>query len=240
MKLFEFFKNWKKREEIISDDLIENSNDLWADSVTTGWEYTCNLSLSTPKICIENDGLITNDTSVKPKLIGEPNNLGKDGDPSGNFGSWVRRHGHEEEFEELANISQNMIYARPSDIGRIPPKSKLEKDFKSFLIDFRSIFESNISIEEKLFIINHELSSKSETYKDIYKKLVIEKRFPDSFFSNILCELNGVGTKTAKILWESGYHTKEQVLNAPYNELIEIKGLGGKLISKIKLKDEYL
>ena len=106
MNLFDlFFRNWSEKEEIIS----ENSNDLWADSVTTGWEYTCNLSLITPRICIENDGFITNDTSVKPKLIGEPNKLGNDGDPYGNFGYWVRRHGHEEEFEELANISQNMI-----------------------------------------------------------------------------------------------------------------------------------
>ena len=150
MNLFDlFFRNWNEKEEIIS----ENSNDLWADSVTTGWEYTCNLSLITPRICIENDGFITNDTSVKPKLIGEPDKLGKDGDPSGNFGYWVRRHGHEEEFEELANISQNMIYARPSDIGRIPPKSKLEDDFKSFLIYFRTIVESNISIDKKLFMI---------------------------------------------------------------------------------------
>ena len=235
MNLFDFFlRTWNKGEEIISEDSFENSNDLWADSVTTGWEYTCNLSLTTPRICIENDGFITNDTSVKPKLIGEPNNLGKDGDPSGNFGYWVRRHGHEEEFEELANISQNMIYARPSDIGRIPPKSKLEDDFKSFLIDFRIIVESNISIEKKLFMINDELSIQSEVYKDIYKKLVLEKRFPDSFFRNILCELNGVTKNTASILWESGYLTKEQVLNAPYSELIEIKGLGKSLISKIK------
>ena len=235
MKLFDLFFNvWKKKEKIISEESYENSNDLWADSVTTGWEYTCNLSLTTPKICIENDGFITNDTSVKPKLIGEPNKLGKDGDPSGVFGFWVRRHGHEEEFEELAKISQNMIYARPSDIGRIPPKSKLEKDFKSFLIDFRRIFESNISIEEKLFIINNQLSIKSKAFKDIYKKLVIEKRFPDAFFINILCELNGVGTKAALILWESGYLTKEQVLNAPINELLQIKGLGKSLISKIK------
>ncbi|KGF90208.1 MULTISPECIES: helix-hairpin-helix domain-containing protein [Prochlorococcus] len=235
MKLFDsFFKNWKRREEIISEDSLVNSNDLWADSVTTGWEYTCYLSLTTPRICIENDGFITKDTSVKPLLIGEPNNLGEDGDPSGNFGYWVRRHGHEEEFEELTNISQSMIYARPTDIGRIPPKSKLEDEFKSFLIDFRRIVESNFSIEEKLFKINYELSIKSDGYKDIYKKLVLEKSFPDSFFRNILCELNGISTKVASILWESGYLTKDQVINAPYSELIEIKGLGRNLISKIK------
>ena len=230
-----FFRNRKEKEEKISkENSFENSNDLWADAITTGWEYTCNLNLTTPKICIENDGLITNDTSVKPELFGEPNKLGKDGDPSGSFGFWVRRHGHEEAFEELAEISQNMIYARTSEIGKIPLKSELEKDFKNFLIDFRSIAESYIDIEDKLFKINNELSIKTESYKKIYEKLVIEKKFPDSFFSNLLCELNGVSEKTAALLWEAGYLTKEKVLNAPNDELLEIKGIGKSLIAKIK------
>ena len=230
-----FFQNWTQREESIAkENSCENSNDLWADAVTTGWEYTCNLRLTTPKICIENDGLITNDTSVKPELFGEPNKLGKDGDPSGIFGFWVRRHGYEEEFEKLAKISQNMTYARTSEIGKIPPKSKLEKDFKNFLIDFRSISESYIDIDEKLFKINNELSIKTEAYREIYRKLVIDKKFPDSFFSNLLCELNGVSVKTASLLWESGYLTKEQVLNAPDDELLEIEGIKKSLIAKIK------
>ena len=235
MKFFDlFFKKSQQKEELISKEIYDNSNDLWAESVTTGWEYTCNLSLNTPKICLENDGLVTNDTSVKPELFGEPNKLGKDGDPSGVYGFWVRRHGHEEEFEELANISQNMIYARHSDIGRIPKKSMLENNLKSFLIDFRSIVESYISLEEKLYKINNELSIKSEAYKDIYNKLVIEKKFPDSFFSNMLCELNGVEEKTALLLWEAGYLTKDQVLNAPKDELLKIKGIKKNLILKIK------
>tara|TARA_Y100001968_G_C19261009_1_gene669256 strand:- start:51 stop:761 length:711 start_codon:yes stop_codon:yes gene_type:complete len=229
-----FFKKSQQEKELISNEQYEHSNDLWAESVTTGWEYTCNLSLTTPKICLENDGLVTNDTSVKPELFGETNKLGKDGDPCGVYGFWVRRHGHEEEFEELANISQNMIYARHSDIGRIPKKSKLEGDFKSFLIDFRTIVESYINLEEKLYKINNELSIKSEAYKKIYKKLVIEKKFPDSFFSKILCELNGVEEKTAALLWEAGYLTKDQVLNAPDDELLEIKGIRKNLILKIK------
>ncbi len=236
MGLFDFlFQNWQQKERIISkENSGENSNDLWADTITTGWEYSCNLNLTTPKICIENDGLITNDTSVKPELFGETNKLGKDGDPSGLFGSWIRRHGHEEGFEELAKVSQNMIYARSSEIGKIPPKSRLEKDFKNFLIDFRSIAESYIDIDEKLFKINNELCIKTEAYREIYRKLVIEKKFPDSFFSNLLCEINGVSVKTASLFWEAGYLTKEQVLNAPDDELLEIEGIEKSLIKKIK------
>ena len=236
MGLFNFlFQNFEKKEDSISrEESFENSNDLWADAITTGWEYTCHLSLKTPKICLENDGLITNDTSVKPELFGEPNRLGPDGDPSGAFGFWVRRHGHEEEFEELAKISENMIYARSSEIGKIPAKSKLEKDFKNFLIDFRSIAESYLDIDEKLYKINNELSIKTEAYSEIYKNLVITQKFPDSFFSNLLCELHGVSAKTASLFWEAGYLTKKQVLDAPNDELLEIKGIGKDLIAKIK------
>ena len=53
-------------------------------------------------------------------------------------------------------------------------------------------------------------------------------------FSNLLCELNGVSVKTASLLWEAGYLTKEQVLNAPNDELSEIKGIEKSLIAKIK------
>ena len=45
MGLFDlFFQILKKKEERIpKENTRENSNDLWADSITTGWEYTCNL-----------------------------------------------------------------------------------------------------------------------------------------------------------------------------------------------------
>jgi hypothetical protein len=35
-------------------------------------------------------------------------------------------------------------------------------------------------------------------------------------------------------LWEAGYLTKEQVLKAPNDELLEIKGIEKSLITKIK------
>ena len=63
-----------------NSNLNEDANDNWADSITTGWEYTCNLFLITPKICLENDGLISEGAS-KPELFGEPNKFSKDGEP---------------------------------------------------------------------------------------------------------------------------------------------------------------
>ena len=43
-----------------------------------------------------------------------------------------------------------------------------------------------------------------------------------------------MGGKTAGLLWDAGYLTKKQVLNAPEEELIQIKGIGKKLVEKIK------
>ena len=206
----------------------------WADSITTGWEYTCNLFLTTPKICLENDGLISEGLK-KPELFGEPNQFGADGEPSGIYGSWTRRMGYEEDFDKFQNISENMSYARSSDIGKIPYKSQLEKDFKSFLIEFRTIVESYLNIEEKILKINNELSIKSKSYSDIYIKLLIEKQFPDNFFRKELLILNGVNDKISSILWEAGYLTPQYVLNAPDEELLKLKGLDITLIKKIKL-----
>ena len=226
-----FFKNhfnikdFSKSEEYIND---------WADAITTGWEYTCNLFLTTPKICLENDGLIL-DTLKKPELFGEPNQLGTNGEPSGSFGCWIRRHGHEEEFEALANISENMMYARQSEIGKIPHKSKLEKDFINFLIDFRDIVESSTEIKVKLFKINNILRFKSDFNNETYQRLVIKNNFPDGFFRQKLCSLNGVDAKIAGLLWSSGFLSPEEVLKAKDSDLLKIKEIDLGLIKKFRM-----
>ena len=231
----EFFKRLFGRK-FKTENLNTNEEQYynWADSITTGWEYTCNLFLTTPKICLENDGLISEGLK-KPELFGEPNQFGTDGEPSGIYGSWTRRMGYEEEFDKFQNISENMSYARSSDIGKIPYKSQLEKDFKSFLIEFRTIVESYLNIDEKILKINNELAIKSKSYSDIYIKLLIGKQFPDNFFKKELLILNGVNDKISSILWEAGYLTPQYVLNAPDEELLKLQGLDITLIKKIKL-----
>ena len=221
-----FFKKYFNIKDFSRSE--ENIND-WADAITTGWEYTCNLFLTTPKICLENDGLVLN-TLKKPELFGEPNQLGANGEPSGNFGSWVRRHGHEEEFEALANISENMSYARQSEIGRIPQKSDLENDFKRFLIEFRDIVESSSEIKIKLFRINNVLRFKSDFNDKTYQTLMINNNFPDDFFKQELCSINGVDSKISDLLWSSGYLSPEEVLNAKDTELLKIKEIDLDLI----------
>ena len=102
-----------------------------------------------------------------------------------------------------------------------------------------------MTTEEKLYQINNIMSQSSESHKNIHKKYVslgltgkksvrIEKQFPDSFFAGLLCELDGVGGKTAELLWDAGYLTIEAVKNAPEEELLKIKGIGKSLVNKIK------
>ena len=94
--------------------------------------------------------------------------------------------------------------------------------------------ESDLTIEEKLYQVNDVMSQSSTGYKKIYKILVTEHGFPDSFFTNLLCELDGVGGKTAELLWDAGYLSVEAVKNAPEEELLKIKGIGKSLVNKIK------
>tara|TARA_Y100000589_G_C26988635_1_gene561630 strand:- start:46 stop:750 length:705 start_codon:yes stop_codon:yes gene_type:complete len=231
------FKNFFGKR-ISSNNFSQSDNqiDHWADSITTGWEYTCNLSLSTPKICLENDGLIINNTNEKPKLIGEPNKLGIDGDPYGEYGFWVRLHGYEEQFENLSNISEDMLYSRPSFVGRVPLKSVLEKDLKDFLIEFRIIVESSKTTKEKISSIKQIISKKSKENNEIYKKLVNSKKLPVNFFKDQLTNLNGVDKRIAQILWDAGYLSPEDVLNCSKSELLKINGVGNNLFYKIREK----
>tara|TARA_B100000482_G_scaffold45985_1_gene30156 strand:+ start:311 stop:1018 length:708 start_codon:yes stop_codon:yes gene_type:complete len=234
MGLFDsIFGNKTNKVDNKYEELDYSDQEAIADSVTIGWEYNANFMLRTPKICLENNGKRTN-TIKKPQLIGEPQQYGASGAPMGYHGWWSRLTDIEDDVNDYVDISNNPLYAFPSDIGRINPKTKLEKDFLSYLIDFRTIVESDMTIEEKLYQINDVMSQSSKAYKDIYKQLVTERGFPDSFFTDLLCELDGVGYSTANLLWDAGYLTPEAVKNAPDEELLNIKGIGKKLVKKIK------
>jgi hypothetical protein len=79
----------------------------------------------------------------------------------GRYGFWSRLTDIEDSVNEFVDISNNPLYAFPSDIGRINPNTQLETDFLSYLIDFRTIVESYMTIEEKLYQINDVMSQSS-------------------------------------------------------------------------------
>ena len=155
-----FGKKTNKIEEKY-EELDYSDQEAVADSVTIGWEYKADFKLKTPKICLENDGKRT-DTLEKPQLFGEPQQYGADGSPMGRHGFWSRLTDIEDSVNKFNEISSNPLYAFPSDIGRINPNTQLEKDFLSYLIDFRTIVESDMTIEEKLYQINDVMSQSSK------------------------------------------------------------------------------
>ena len=195
------------------------------------WQYAATLSINTPKYILEKHDVVVRSKS-EPELLGKPNGY-FEGKPYNNLGIWCETTDFALEggFDSVPDS-----IGVPTEIGRLKQKSKALKDWISYLIDFRTIVESDLSIEEKLYQINDVMSQSSEVYKNIYKKLVVEAKFPDNFFKNQLSSLNGVAGKTASILWDAGYLSPEAVKNAPEEELLKIKGIGKALVKKIKLK----
>jgi len=195
------------------------------------WQYAATLSINTPKYILEKHDVVVRSKS-EPELLGKPNGY-FEGKPYNNLGIWCETTDFALEggFDSVPDS-----IGVPTEIGRLKQKSKALKDWISYLIDFRTIVESDLSIEEKLYQINDVMSQSSEVYKNIYKKLVVEAKFPDNFFKNQLSSLNGVAGKTASILWDAGYLSPEAVKNAPEEELLKIKGIGKALVKKIKVK----
>lgn len=247
MGLFDFLKDlkpkikpeWKKRGWVDEKEfreynfspsmvkMLEESDEEKKTGLLT-WEYNATLQLRTPKIFLEKHGEVVK-SATEPELFGEPTSYTPDGEPISRYGIWIQTS----EFALDGGWGESTAGV-PSQIGSLKPESQMYKDWINFLIDFRTIVESDLTIEEMLYQINDVMSQSSTGYKKIYKILVTEHRFPDSFFTNLLCELDGVGGKTAELLWDAGYLSIEAVKNAPQEELFNIKGIGKRLVEKLK------
>ena len=247
MGLFDFLKDWKpkikpewKKQGFVDEDefLEENFSPKGVqffkesrEEKRTGihiYQYFASPSLQTPL-----EHLVAHDAVVKgktmPEMIGEPTGYSDDGTPFSRYGYWIQTS----EFALDGGWGESAVGV-PTIVGNLKTESQMYKDWINYLIDFRTIVESDLIIEEKLYQINDVMSQSSTGYKKIYKILVTEHGFPDSFFTDLLCELDGVGGKTAGLLWDAGYLSIEAVKNAPQEELLNIKGIGKKLVEKLK------
>ena len=247
MGLFDFLKDlkpkikpeWKKRgwvdekefrEHNFSPNMVKMLEEADEEERTglLTWEYFATLQLTTPKIHLEKHEEVLKSTT-EPELFGEPTGYSDDGTPFSRYGYWIQTS----EFALDGGWGESAVGV-PTIVGNLKTESQMYKDCINYLIDFRTIVESDLTIEEKLYQINDVMSQSSTGYKKIYKILVTEHGFPDSFFTDLLCELDGVGGKTAGLLWDAGYLSIEAVKNAPQEELLNIKGIGKKLVEKLK------
>ena len=81
----------------------------------------------------------------------------------------------------------------------------------------------------------YNLAEKNQKYKSFWAKhKETDKDFPHSFFYKQLTKVDGIGIKTAKLLYENGFKTISDLKNARDDELLKIKGIGNIQLKKIR------
>lgn len=116
-----------------------------------------------------------------------------------------------------------------SDIGPIQASKYLP-----FLKKFRTIVESNDSVDQKLALL-FELRNSSEDFRDTWSRLQdVYPNFPQSFFYLQLAVIPGIGATTAERLFNFGFRTINDLQCASESELKRVPSLGTKLISRIR------
>ena len=133
--------------------------------------------------------------------------------------------------KQLSSVTAETLGSMTSDVGPVP---KDGGHYLPFLIEFRQIFESVKTDEQKL-IEFHSLHTRSQVFAGFWVKLKgVYPDFPRCLFYRPLLTLPGVGSKTAQNLYNGGYRTVEQVLSADTAQLKKVPGIGPKLAAKIK------
>jgi hypothetical protein len=128
-----------------------------------------------------------------------------------------------EEIEEDTS-SSNIGYVKASE-------------YILFLIEFRQIVESDKSTDEMVLELCN-LENKNQIFKSFWNRnCEADTDFPDSFFYRQLTLIEGIGTKSAKLLYQNGFKNIKDLQNAKDEELLKIKGIGERLVMKIRKND---
>lgn len=108
-----------------------------------------------------------------------------------------------------------------SDIGPIAPEIYIP-----FLLEFRKIVEGDLTIPSQIKEIRA-LKSQSPEFATILRKLAkVYPGFPNSFYIGRLCEIPGVGPKTATALFQAGFLSITCLKGVPPEELTSVQGIG--------------
>ncbi len=204
-----------------SDYLYSSNQDI-----LDGMEFNATLQITTPLAVLVHHGEIYN---------GPPSKVPQYGDSSN--GIWLPKT---KSWEQLAiEDSGNIELAKKmdrmqgggtsaSDIGQVAPS-----DYLSFLIEFRKIVESESPIKEQIKSIKA-LRNTSPRFASIFKKLTkSHPGFPDVFYISQLCEIPGVGIKTATAIFQAGFLSISQLKAIPLEKLMSVPGIGPNTATKI-------
>lgn len=183
--------------------------------VIEGMEFSATLQIRTPLSVLKHHGEVFNGPpSLAPAYGSQADGIWL---PKTKF---FRRFGiAEDEYESL----------HASDVGSIEPSRYLP-----FLIQFRTIVESNLTHEDKLAQLSS-LPEQSTEFKEIWGKLSSnDEDFPMSFFYLQFAVLPGIGRALAKRLYESGFRSVDEIANASVSRLTAVPGLGEATALKIR------
>jgi hypothetical protein len=202
--------NWL-RELFTAKEHRSTNSDLHKidDDVIVGYKFHATLQLSTPLYILKHHGEI---------FKGLPSHA-----PAyGSEGGWLP------EINPEYNLGAGIISDSATDIGPIN-----ENDYLPFLMDFRTIIESNDTHNNKLKAIN-ELVRLEKYHKVSDLILKGDENFPHTFFYRQLIEVPGIGMKAAQNIYEAGLVSIDDLLSADETELLKIKGIGKEAVRKVK------
>jgi hypothetical protein len=185
-----------------------------ADLFENGCVFSARVSLDTPLAALRRhgehfDGL----PSAAPYVC------------DGQFGGWCIQT---KTWRSMGIELDEMKPAVASPIGPVDPA-----DVMPFLIAFREIVESATDHQQCLARL-FEMGSKPQyrPYWDRFSSAYDD--FPHSYFYFSLMSLPGVGRKTAKALYQGGFHSIDQLRVMSEDKLAAVPGVGKATAAKIK------
>lgn len=194
------------------DDSSYHSN----SDILDGMQFSATLQIRTPLSVLKHHGELFKGPPSQAPIYGSQAD-----------GIWTFKT---KMFRELGTaVDEQSEYAHASDAGPIEPSRYLP-----FLIQFRSIVESSLSHDDKLAQLAS-LPKQSAQFKEIWRKLsAYYDDFPASFFYLPFSALPGVGRQLARRLYESGFRSTDEIVNASITQLTAVPGLGKVTAEKIK------
>lgn len=212
------FSNRRSREseQAQPQAICRNDQSYYSNSdIVEGVQFSATLQIRTPLFVLKRHGEV---------FKGPPSQAPQYGSQAD--GIWVLKT---KTFRGLGVSVDEPEFTHSSDAGPIEPSQYLP-----FLIQFRSVVESDSAHEKKLEQLAS-LAEQSAQFKEIWNKLSKNyDDFPVSFFYMPFAEIPGVGRQLAKRLYESGFRSVDEIINASVLQLIAVPGLGDATAEKIK------
>lgn len=200
------------RDLFLDDDyFIENSD------IIKGYVFHANPYLWTPLRALRRHG---------ETYTGKPSGLPDIGPIRG--GAWLPKT---ITMRELGvDIDEFQHDTACSNIGSI----KVD-EYIPFLISFREIVEGNASVPDKIKAIDG-LSLKNSVFAGfVARNKKFDADFPASFFYLPLTEVDGIGKKTARALFDAGIHSLDDLNEADDMKILAVPGIGRAALGKIRV-----